>query len=755
MLQRLNSLRFKIRLAGLLVSVAGVLLVLVVLKWVLLPSYLELERQEVAERLTTLEAIIANEVTALDTLAHDWAAWDDTYRFVQNHNQEYLQSNLPVGTFRDNRLTLVAIINQQGTPVYIRAVDPKSGKDLPTAPLLADTRILKALRHLEHPEDKVTGLIPTPWGPMLVASRAIVDSRDRGPVRGALIFGRLFDAEMVGNLRQLVGGEFNVWMIQGAHPSISLDVKKWIKAGGNDLQVPVSSDLVWGFKLLHDITGAPLEILGLPYSRDIYQLGLRTMWIAVLVGVPGFLVIGSVAALWLQSNFLSPLEALTRHVQRVEETQDLAAYLAPRRNDEFGQLVKAFNALVARVRTLVTGSWQEIAERRQVEENLRTSEARYRDLSLEFQTLLHGIPDGLLLLSANGRIVWSNDGALRQLHGQGMFMSINSPEELMGQSFTIRPDSPVAQCLVSGSFADGIEKMPDGRIFGVKAFPLRSDDGSAMKVIRLANDVTDKIKFREESARTARLASLGELSAGIAHEINNPNGVVLMNVPILQRGFRDLLPLLDGVWGELGQVQVGGLPLDRFLAELPPLLQEIFDSARRIQRIVEDLKDFVRQDDSHLREAIDLNQVVEAAVRLTTNIIKRSTARFRFEPAPNLPKVSADFQQIEQVVVNLIQNACQALTDPQQAVTVSLAWLPETNVCRLQVADDGRGISPEARPHVFDPFFTTRRETGGTGLGLSVSMRIIRDHGGRFDFDSTPGQGSVFIVELPVAPTET
>jgi len=225
---------------------------------------------------------------------------------------------------------------------------------------------------------------------------------------------------------------------------------------------------------------------------------------------------------------------------------------------------------------------------------------------------------------------------------------------------------------------------------------------------------------------------------------------VLMNLPILQRGSRDLLPLLDDLRETHGEARVGGLSLNRFLDELLPLQQEVYESAQRIQRIVDDLKDFVRVDGSRLRKPVDLNDIVEAAIRLTSNTIKRSTARFRFEPEPRLPLVLADFQQIEQVIVNLIQNACQALTDPQQAVTVRLAWMPEAGVCRVQVEDEGRGIPPEARPHVFDPFFTTRREAGGTGLGLSVSMRIIRDHDGRFDFDSIPGEGTVFIVELPV-----
>ncbi len=177
------------------------------------------------------------------------------------------------------------------------------------------------------------------------------------------------------------------------------------------------------------------------------------------------------------------------------------------------------------------------------------------------------------------------------------------------------------------------------------------------------------------------------------------------------------------------------------------MLDEMQQSAGRIKRIVEDLKDFARQDSAALDELVDLSQVAEAALRLVDNSLKKATDVIHIDLADGLPRFRGNAQRIEQVIVNLLLNACQSLTQRSAAIRLRTASAAEGVL--LEICDQGCGIDPEHLAKLTDPFFTTRRESGGTGLGLSVSAGIVKDHGGRLVFTSTPGQGTCVQLILP------
>jgi polar amino acid transport system substrate-binding protein len=142
---------------------------------------------------------------------------------------------------------------------------------------------------------------------------------------------------------------------------------------------------------------------------------------------------------------------------------------------------------------------------------------------------------------------------------------------------------------------------------------------------------------------------------------------------------------------------------------------------------------------------------VRAALRLTDGALRKATRRLEVALADGLPPVRGDGQRLEQVIVNLVLNACQALPGPERGVAVRTAWDAAARRVVLQVSDEGEGIPAEHLPRLTDPFFTTKRGSGGTGLGLSVSAGIVRDHGGTLAFASTPGAGTTVTVSLPAA----
>ncbi|MBC2712932.1 MAG: cache domain-containing protein [Desulfosarcina sp.] len=273
-----------------------------------------------------------------------------------------------------------------------------------------------------------------------------------------------------------------------------------------------------------------------------------------------------------------------------------------------------------------------------------------------------------------------------------------------------------------------------------------------VKVTREKKLAEEKALVKQEQLfQAAKMVSLGTLVSGVAHEINNPITSVMLNAPNLTRMWEAVLPILDRHHAQHGDFQVGATVYSRIRDRVPQMLAGITDDARRVRNIVADLKDFARDNPSDIKDDVDLNEVVNKAVGLTANLIKKSTKHFILTCRPDLTGFLGNAQRIEQVVINLVVNACQALPGPDRSVTVVTGFEAEKNQILLEVRDEGQGIDADALKRITDPFFTTKRERGGTGLGLAISDRIVRDHGGTMTFESTPGKGTTVRVTFPLA----
>ena len=257
-------------------------------------------------------------------------------------------------------------------------------------------------------------------------------------------------------------------------------------------------------------------------------------------------------------------------------------------------------------------------------------------------------------------------------------------------------------------------------------------------------------KNQEQLLQAAKMAALGVLVSGVAHEINNPNGLILLDLQLLKDVLEDAEPIFEEHSRKNGDFTLGNLRHSRLKEALPRMMAEALDASRRVKRIVDDLKDFGRQGNPDLQDRMALNEVLQTSLRLVENLLRKSTSRLVIDCAEGLPAVRGNAQRMEQVVVNLLMNACQALPDRSKGIQLRTYVDEAQGVVCLEVRDEGVGIPEGHLAHITDPFFTTKREMEGTGLGLAVSVGIVKEHGGILSFESVLGQGTVARLLLPL-----
>jgi polar amino acid transport system substrate-binding protein len=296
----------------------------------------------------------------------------------------------------------------------------------------------------------------------------------------------------------------------------------------------------------------------------------------------------------------------------------------------------------------------------------------------------------------------------------------------------------------------------EGRVCDNVIYPVVDGQGTVTRIAILERDITEQRKVEDQVEaqqlylmRPDRLAMMGELAAGVAHEINNPNHAILLNTALLMKAYPDILKVLDAHVEGYEGLRIGGLEYGRFRKTLEDSVKRINECAKRIGTIVKELKSFARPEPPEISEEVDVNVIVQSAILLGTPFIKQATDNFSVHLEETMPKVRGNAQKIEQVLLNLLQNGCQSLPDRSRAVSIGTNYERDRHLVIVEVRDEGVGMEGAVLAQITQPFYTTKRESGGTGLGLSISSRIVEEHGGTLSFQSAPGRGTVARLTLP------
>ncbi|HWP35864.1 MAG TPA: GAF domain-containing protein, partial [Thermodesulfobacteriota bacterium] len=344
----------------------------------------------------------------------------------------------------------------------------------------------------------------------------------------------------------------------------------------------------------------------------------------------------------------------------------------------------------------------------------------------EWETTVNHMCEGLALVDAELRVLRFN----RTLAG----WTGRDPDTLVGQPLAaILPlyADPVGQARLARALAAGvaqtttIEEPGSGRILEETLAPVAGADGRAAGLVVMLRDVTEARRREMQLAQTEKLAALGEMLAGVAHELNNP---------------------LTGVLG-LAQLLEEREEEDSLRQDLERLARE----AQRAARLVQRLLTFVHPSPPE-HQPTDLNRVVQAALDLLEPACRADGIVLETQLDPALPTTWADPHQLQQVIVNLATNARQAMVSAGRTGRIRLTTRRVDGQLELAVSDQGPGIPPAVLPRIFDPFFTTKGPGEGTGLGLSLCHSIVTAHGGRIWAESPPGHGATLYVRLPIVP---
>lgn len=411
---------------------------------------------------------------------------------------------------------------------------------------------------------------------------------------------------------------------------------------------------------------------------------------------------------------------------------------------------------------------RDIGLRRQMERELR-------EASAEMELLIASIPSILIELSEGNRVIHWNSAAERILGIPG--------EELMGMPFHEcalqwdwkRISENLAACLVECvpfRLDDVSFVRPDGkeRLLGLVISPIMNELGELKGSLILGSDNTERRLLERQLAQAQKLESIGQLAAGIAHEINTPTQYVGDNTRFLMNAFADLDELLDRYASVPVDIRAGK-PVDDLVREMaeaeeradleylreeiPKAIRQSLEGVERVSRIVGAMKEFSHPGTAE-KAPIDINRAIESTITVARNEWKY-VAEMVTDFDPTMPLVFCLPGEFNQVTLNMIINAAHAISDAlagdrekKGAITITTRNLGDR--AEIRIADTGTGIPEEIRSRIFDPFFTTKEVGKGTGQGLAIAHSVIVDkHGGTVGFETDPGKGTTFIVTLPIS----
>jgi len=720
-LARKNLLVITLTLIGLVV------VLYVATQAIMLQSYIDLEARDARDKVKRVEYALSKQIDDMAALNEDWAAWDDTYAYVQKPNDTFITQNVYDKWFVATNINLIAIANLDGQLVYNQMFDLQAMKEMS---LPADFKTHFApggiILRLPTEQSKVSGIILLDGRPLRVVSRPILTSTRQGPVMGTLVFGRYLDQAEIDDLSSTT--RLAVSLHVNDDPQLPADVRSaqtQLTASAQIAVQPLNADAVAGYTTITDLYGKPIATLKVESPREIYQQGQQGVRYFVILLVISGVIFGVVSLVLLQTLIFSRLSRLSADVDRISVSGAGSERLPIQGRDEVSSLGNAINRMLEVL-------WTQQQQLQAILDNAtaliftRDASGKYITLNKRYATLLH-LPEKTATKT------------LYDVYPPALADEISATDrQVMDTGQPIAYEQIIAQ--------------DDGdHIYLTVKFPLYDATGKRYAVSGIATDITER-KLAEKQIRAQNEALLranqalavarkqaedatrlkSEFLSTMSHELRTPLNAVI--------GYTEIL--LAGMSGELNDEQRDFQ--ERILANgvhLLNLINEVLD----LSKIEAGRLELMRQPFSP-RDL--LNEVVYQTKGLLTDKSVQLEATLDEQLPPSL---MGDYGRVKQTIINLVSNAVKFTEHGTIQVMIKqndpLTW-------SIIVRDTGIGIPPHALEYIFEEFRqvdgTSQRKHGGTGLGLAITRKLILKMNGTIQVKSNMGEGSTFTITLPL-----
>lgn len=694
----------------------------------------EIEEVDVEQGIEQALSALSYLISDLEADTADWAAWDDTYAFIEDRNEEYIESNLGDETFLVLKLHMMLFIDSSGDIVLSKAVDLDTEEEVPVpqdllAHLSGDSPLLSS----PGTQNFVSGIIPLRQGPLLLVSQPILTSEDEGPARGTLIFARYLNSATINELSQVTLLSITMRSISNlAYP----DFKEAAASLSDDSPIfikPLDAQQIGGYTLLKDIYDRPAFILKVEIPRDAYQLGqlATTYYILAVLGVG--VLITALTWMFIQKRVLSRVNRLTRDINYITESGDTSIRIPARGSDEVSLVAGTINGML--------GALEEAGR------GIRESERRYRLLAENVTDVICTLDTDLKLTYVSPSVVNLTGFTPKELSGQQLQKSLDpSIWSAAKDAFTqAADDKNLSRGGSPYSRAQSYEfesKKKDGSAIWLEAriAALQDADGRTAGFVGIIRDITERrkaaeelqLRYEEEKALRQQLEEeirkRVEFTRALVHELKTPITPVLAAIELLQ----------DEVKGERPE----------------RLVNSISRSAVNLNQRIDELLDLAKGETDMLQlnlVTVDMATMLQEIAGEMTPVALANEQIMTVDIPASLPAVLADRERLRQVVMNLLNNAFK-FTPAGGKITLKAG--ADNDNLTVEIQDTGRGISREDRKRLFEPYFRRigdRERLSGLGLGLALAKKFVELHGGEIWVKGRKGKGSTFGFSLPVA----
>lgn len=670
-----------------------------------------LETAEIENNLERANNALSTRIKTLVTLSTDYATWDDTYAYVQDHNEDYIESNLVPETFKNAKIELAAIFDKNGNVLYKKIYDINTGEEVEFTQETSDL-----LLEITKENQTVSGILLLPKKTLLLSSRPVLKSNGEGPAEGTLIMGRFVDDEVINNISDTVNLKMDIVTLDSISDFTLLDTFKKSDTYINK----ENKDNITAFLAIPDITGKKDVAIKIQSGRDMFIQGQETVRLLLLFVIGCGIVSVLLGNLILNSILVRPINKLINNLQEVRKDRKNTSKLAIEGNDELSIIAKEINQLLDQV---------DSTEQKLIEFNKHIEtviDQRTGELQEEHERLVTAIsatPYGFVLFNMDKQVILNNTTVLSILGldhiDYALFTKMISQDDVIKRSF----EKVVA--IQDSIKVDGI--VVGNKFINLYVKPIVKKDLAVTGVIYIVMDVTES-KLLERSK--------DEFFAIASHELKTPLTAIKGNISLIKDLFYD--KITDET--------------------LRAMFDDINTAAQRMLRIVNDFLATSKLDQGKMVfdiQNVQLDKVVDRVMQEWSSAAKEKNITIKFNPVSPLEEleVYADKEKTKEVLSNLISNSIKFMDQGEINITATKL----KNFVEIEVKDNGKGISEENKKLLFKKFqqastnIYARDVSQGTGLGLYICKLIIEGMQGKISLrESTVGVGTSFVFTLPV-----